>query len=170
MPQPDSAFLTVRNLVKRFGSHTALPTSRWISALRTGVPAGPGPAGRPRCRAPSPAWNARSGAIKGRAAIFTPSPRARLRHPVPVLLRCFPNLTGPERGVWLERQARPPQPRRHRVDGDAEPGRPDWGRGQIIRADFRRPAAAWRALAPSSSLLLLDEPMSALTPGCASIW
>ena len=24
MPQPDRAFLTVRNLVKRFGSHTAL--------------------------------------------------------------------------------------------------------------------------------------------------
>lgn len=77
-PGARGGFLTVRNLVKRFGAHTALAdVSLDIRAGELVCLLGPRAAARPRCCAPSPGWNARTAASSRCPAATSPMPSRR---------------------------------------------------------------------------------------------
>ena len=162
-------FLTVRNLVKRFGAHTALAdVSLDIRAGELVLPAGPSGCGK------TTLLRAIAGLERQDSGVITPSGRD-ISHAEPqerdygILFQSyalFPNLTVAQNVAYGLSGKRA---HRKHVAGRVEEmltlvglaGAANKYPGQISGGQQQRVALA-RALAPSPSLLLLDEPMSAL--------
>ncbi len=129
---------------------------RWISAPGTGVLLGPSAAARPRCCAIAGLERQDGGAID---AVGRDSYASLKEYDYGILFQSyalFPNLTVAQNVAYGLSGKRAHQPRRQPRRGNAEPGRPDWGRTNT-RADFRPVATACGAGARSAvtpSLLL----------------
>jgi len=169
MPQPDQAFLSVRHLVKRFGAHTALSdVSLDIRAGELVCLLGPSGCGKTTLlRAIAGLERQDSGTIvlSGRD-ISEAAPQARDYGILFQSYALFPNLTVAQNVAYgLSGKRGHRKYVAHRVDEMLTlvglQGAANKYPGQISGGQQQRVAMA-RALAPSPSLLLLDEPMSAL--------
>ncbi|OZI56875.1 putative 2-aminoethylphosphonate ABC transporter ATP-binding protein [Bordetella genomosp. 4] len=169
MPQPGQAFLSVRQLVKRFGAHTALAdVSLDIRAGELVCLLGPSGCGKTTLlRAIAGLERQDSGTIvlSGRDISHVP-PQERDYGILFQSYALFPNLTVAQNvayGLSGKRSHR--KHVEHRVEEMLTlvglEGAAKKYPGQISGGQQQRVAMA-RALAPSPSLLLLDEPMSAL--------
>lgn len=169
MPQPGQSFLSVRHLVKRFGAHTALSdVSLDIRAGELVCLLGPSGCGKTTLlRAIAGLERQDSGTIvlSGRD-ISEAAPQERDYGILFQSYALFPNLTVAQNvayGLSGKRVHR--KHVAHRVDEMLTlvglQGAANKYPGQISGGQQQRVAMA-RALAPSPSLLLLDEPMSAL--------
>jgi len=169
MPQRDTAFLSVQNLVKRFGTHTALAdVSLDIRAGELVCLLGPSGCGKTTLlRAIAGLERQDSGTIvlSGRD-ISHAEPQARDYGILFQSYALFPNLTVAQNVAYGLSGKRA---HRSHVASRVEEmltlvglaGASNKYPGQISGGQQQRVALA-RALAPSPSLLLLDEPMSAL--------
>ncbi len=169
MPHSDNAFLSVRNLVKRFGAYTALAdVSLDIRAGELVCLLGPSGCGKTTLlRAIAGLEHQDSGAIvlSGRDISHAPA-QARDYGILFQSYALFPNLTVAENvayGLSGKRAHRPHVAARveEMLALVGLTGAENKFPGQISGGQQQRVALA-RALAPSPSLLLLDEPMSAL--------
>ncbi|CAM4342491.1 putative 2-aminoethylphosphonate ABC transporter ATP-binding protein [Bordetella muralis] len=169
MPQPGQAFLSVRHLVKRFGAHTALAdVSLDIRAGELVCLLGPSGCGKTTLlRAIAGLERQDSGTIvlSGRDISHVP-PQERDYGILFQSYALFPNLTVAQNVAYgLSGKRAHRKHVEHRVEEMLTlvglEGAAKKYPGQISGGQQQRVAMA-RALAPSPSLLLLDEPMSAL--------